>query len=181
MPYFSLFGNQNYTFSDGSTSLINDITKFAVFQDAWVNNPSVQLQYQIKDGELPHSISNKLYDTVDYWWIVLLANKIYDFDEMWPRTSNQLDDYIANKYPFNIPTDVHHYIRPNGTVTDLLSVKLARNVTTDQQAIDIEGLTSVSIFDYEFTLNESKRNIVLIDPEYVGVVVSQFQSVMSNG
>jgi hypothetical protein len=181
MAYFSHFKNEWYKFSDGSTQLINDITKFAAFRNVWINEPRAQLKYEIKDGELPHSISFKLYDTVDYWWMILLVNQIVDFDAAWPKSSADLDNHIAEKYPFNKPNDIHHYVHPNGTVTDLLGMRVFHNVGTDEAAI-IEGeLSGVRIYDHELALNEQKRNIILIDPDYVGLVASEFERLMKNG
>lgn len=181
MSFFSKFGTQWYKFSDGSYSLINDITKFAAFKETWINEPRAQLKYKVKDGELPHTISSKVYDTVNYWWTILLLNRIESLEDQWVRTSSELDQYIADKYPFNNGSDPHHYILPNGTVTDIRAVKLDLGLTNDLDAIAAAGLTSVSIYDYELMINENKRNIILVDPDFIDTVATQFEEIMKNG
>lgn len=181
MSYFATMGTVWYTFKNGDYMAINDLTKHVAFRDVWKNDPRVQLVYKIKDGELPHQISNKLYETVDYWWSVLLFNNIYDFENQWPRSQQQLDDYIADKYPFNEPNDVHHYVAPNGTVSDILSAKVLYGVGTDETAIYLAGLVPVTIFDYEHAINELKRSIILVDPDYIDSVASEFEVLMNGG
>lgn len=179
MSYFSNFGSAWYTFKDGSTNLVNDITKFATFRDVYKNDPRTQLVYTIKDGDLPHMISNKLYGTVDYWWTVLLVNNIYDFEEQWPRSQEALMDYIENKYPFRPLNDVHHWVAANGTITDLTATRIQLGVGTDEAAIAKGQLSPVTIIDYEMAMNELKRNIVLVDPDYITTVAAEFVSLMN--
>lgn len=176
--YFSQMGTAWINYQDGTTRLTNDITKFVTFKNLWKNDPRVQLQYQIKDGDMTHTISNNLYGTVDHWWTVQLFNDIWNFDDQWPRSYDGLNKYIAKKYPLNDPGDVHHYVAANGTVVDLLAVKIKYNVSADRDAIYVANLTPVTIYDYEQAVNEQKRNIILIDPDYIDVVVTQYESLM---
>lgn len=176
--FFGEYGQVWYTLNNGAVVLLNDISKFVTFGQRWKNDQRTQLQYTIKDGELPHQISYRIYDTLDYWWTILLFNNIWDFNNQWPRTDGQVDDYIALKYPNNEPTDVHHYIGPNGLVADLLSFYVLYGTTTDAQAISIGNLEAVSIYDYEHALNDLKRNIIIIDPDVIQSVQNEFQTLL---
>jgi hypothetical protein len=184
MAFFAPMLSTWYTLNDGTVVSLNDISKFATFSQHWKNDQRTQLQYEIKDGDLPHQISNRLYGTVDYWWTVLLFNDIWDFNSQWPRNPGQVDDYIASKYPDNNPFDAHHYISPNGLVADLLSMKLQYNVTSDADAIRLGNLEAISIYDYEHALNDLKRNIIVIDPDSIQSVQREYEDLMagiSNG
>ncbi len=178
MAYFSKFGNVWITLKDGSKVIINDITAFATISDSWRKDARLQLSHSIRDGELPHAISNNLYDTVDYWWTILLVNNIYDFDNQWPRSYEQLNKYIDAKYPGQLRTAVHHYINPQGLVADLLSLRISLGLTSDAAVINQANLEAVSIEEFEIGLNENKRNIILIDPDYISTVQSQFDDLM---
>lgn len=179
MAYFKFMGTVWYTQPDGSVLLMNDLTAFADFTDAWRKDATIQMTYQVGDGELPHMISQKLYGSVDYWWTILLMNNIYDFDNQWPRSYEGLSDYIALKYPDNNPlTDVHHYVNPNGFVADLLSTRISLGVTDDATAIDEGGLEAITIQDFEYGLNEAKRDIILIDPDFIDTVQTTYEQVM---
>jgi hypothetical protein len=179
MAFFTHLGNVWYTFPDGSTTLINDITAYANITDEWKKDARVQIPYEIRDGELPHMISYRLYGTVDYWWTILMMNNIYDFDNQWPRNPSQLNDYIERKYPGKNLTDVHHYINPNGLIADLLSLRIELDLTVDDDVIDQAELETVSIEEFEIGLNESKRKIILIDPDYIASVQTQFETAMN--
>lgn len=178
MPYFKYMGNVWYTMPDGTTLLMNDLTAFADITAEWKRDARVQIPYQIKDGELPHMISQRLYDSVEYWWTILLMNDIYDFDNQWPRSDEQLSEYIALKYPNNLPTDVHHYVNSNGLIADLLSLRIQLGTTDNNVVIDQANLEVVSIQDFEMGLNEEKRNIILIDPDYISTVQTAFEKAM---
>ena len=178
MNYFASMGTTWYSLNNGQTIAINDISKFSIFNKRWKNNQQTQLQYVIKDGELPHQISNRLYGTVDYWWTILLFNDIIDFDKQWPLSQSQVDDFISYKYPDSNPSDAHHYISPNGLVADLLSIYVLYGATTDPQAISIGNLTAVSIYDYEHALNDLRRNIILIDPDSISAVQNEYELIM---
>jgi hypothetical protein len=181
MAFFQFMGNSWYQLKDGSKVLMNDITVFANFSDVWKKDATVQIKHKIKDGELPHSISNKLYDTVEYWWTILLINNIYDFDNQWPRTYAELNDYMDAKYPGKLRSDVHHYRNPQGLVADLLSLRVQYGLTDDNQVINLAGLEPVSIEEFEIGLNDHKRNIVLVDPDYISRVQIEYEKAMSSG
>lgn len=178
MAYFKYMGQVWWNQPDGSQLLMNDLTAFADITDAWRKDARVQIPYQVRDGELPHMISNRLYGSVEYWWTILLMNNIYDFDNQWPRSYEALNDYIALKYPDNLPTDVHHYVNSNGFVADLLSTRISLGVTDDATAIDQGNLEPITIMDFEMGLNEAKRNIVLIDPNFISTVQTAYETAM---
>lgn len=178
--YFSSKGQVWYTLDNGEKVLLNDLTVFATISDSWKSDVRTQLPYTIKDGDLPHMISFKLYGTVDYWWTVLLLNDIYDFDNQWPRSYDDLNTYIDNKYPGQSRTDVHHYIDGDGLVADLLAMKILYNVTADSDAIEQGGLEAVTIEEYEIAANEYKRQIKLIDPDYISAVQKEYELQMNS-
>lgn len=177
--YFAQKGNVWYRQEDGTQILLNDITTFATFSDTWKKDVRTQMPYSIRDGELPHMISFRLYGTVDYWWTILLLNDIYDFDSQWPRNHEVLNDYIDRKYPGKARDDVHHYINGHGLVADLLSLRIAYGTQDDAEVINRAGLEAVSIEEFEIAVNESKRNIMLVDPDYISAVQKEYDDQMN--
>jgi hypothetical protein len=178
MAFFTQMGNVWFTLEDGSKVLINDITTFARIEERWNTDARVQMAYKIKDGELPHMISNRLYGSVEYWWTILKLNNIFDYDNQWPRSTKQLYEYIERKYPEQDRSDLHHYIDPNGLVADLLSLRIEYGLEDDEEVIDRAGLEKVSIEEYEMAVNELKRDIILIDPDYIGSVQTEYDKAM---
>lgn len=178
MTYFSSHGSVWITIEDGNQILMNDLTVFANISKSWKENSNLQMEYQIKDGDTPYLLSNRLYNTVSYWWTVLLMNDISDMTEQWPRSYDDLNRYIEQKYPNQSKYDVHHYIDPSGLVADLISNRIKYGVTTDSEAINAAGLEPVTILEYETAVNENKRNIVLIDPDFISLVDKEYNELM---
>lgn len=179
MSYFAPMSSVWYTLPDGVTTiLVNDITSFATIIKTWKTDATIQLAYKIQDGELPHMISVKLYDKVDFWWTILQVNDIYDFDNQWPRSYDQLNDYIDAKYPGQPRNTVHHYLDTNGLIADLLSLRIESGSTDNNYVINYYGLTPVSIVDYEVAVNEAKRDIILIDPDFIDAVQTAYNNAM---
>jgi hypothetical protein len=177
MSYFAQMGTV-WVNIDGQKLLLNDVTAFAQIAEAWKKDARVQIPYQVRDGELPHMISHRLYGTVEYWWTIMLMNNIFDFDNQWPRSQKQLYEYIERKYPGQDNTEVHHYINPQGLVADLLSLRIEYGLTDDAAVIDRAGLETISIEEYEIAANDVKRNIILVDPDYIQTVQTEYDKSM---
>lgn len=167
MTFFSNFGNVWHTLPNGQTVLLNDITKYITIPQRFRNDSRYYLEYSIKEGDRPDLISNRLYGTVDYAWTILIMNGLSDMENKWPRSQVRLEEFIAEKYPFQNSLDVHHYEDENGLVQDPLALRLANGFHNENMAIVNYGLQPVSIFDHEYNLNEEKRKIKLLDPDYI--------------
>lgn len=178
MSYFASMGSVWVTLRDGSKVILNDITAFAKITNKWKNDARLAIPYQVKDGELPHMISQRLYGTVDYWWAILMVNDIYDLDEQWPRNQRQLNEHIARKYNNAPRTTVHHYRDPNGLIADLLSLRIELGLTNNSDVINQAGLEAVTIEEFEIAANDQKRNIILIDPDYIQAVHNEYEKAM---
>jgi hypothetical protein len=63
----------------------------------------------------------------------------------------------------------------NQVVSGTTTISFADGTTATQTV----SVNPISIYNYENTLNENKRNIKLINSNYVGSMESQFQSLMS--
>ena len=70
-------------------------------------NISVFDTYDVKEGETPEMIADKLYDDPELHWVVLLMNDISDRYHQWPLNHNQFIAHINDKYS-DIDA-VHHY------------------------------------------------------------------------
>lgn len=91
--------------------LTNILTRSAFMREI-LSNASLFYEYQVKDGETPEIIADKLYGDVGRFWIVLLFNNLsnpyYDF----PLVQSQLNDLITSKYDMTLEdsqSTIHHY------------------------------------------------------------------------
>ena len=77
---------------------IKDITRRVRFLEQVTSDPRVFLPYTIKEGETAAEISYHYYGTVNYVWLVYVANNIIDPYYDWPMDQTSLDAFIADKY-----------------------------------------------------------------------------------
>ena len=52
-------------------------------------------KYEIIGDERPDNVSEKVYGTNNFDWVVLMANNIIDVYNEWPLTHQQLNQYLT--------------------------------------------------------------------------------------
>ena len=171
MHYFSHFPKIYYdAVQDGTTSpkLVTDILRRVKVRDGIKNEVSTFDKYQVIAGETPEIISYKLYETVDYYWTILLMNNIRDRFYDWPLSEQQFEDYVAEKY--TNPGAIHHYeiSQSSGPSTSLDNSHLI------EVNSDASGATSVSNYEYERRLQDNKSLIKVLKPRYLSQFVEEF-------
>lgn len=77
---------------------IRDITRRNQFIKNVSTNPLVYLPYTVKEGEKPEDIANWYYGSTDYTWLVYLSNNILDPYHQWPKSTQEFNDYMIEKY-----------------------------------------------------------------------------------
>lgn len=163
--YFSKFPSVNYTKANSNTQydVVTDATIRVSFSKEIKENYVIYEEYDIKEGETPEIVAFKYYENAQYHWIILMINDIIDPRFEWPLNNQQLNDYVAAKY--DNPEGTHHYVMPNN-----------RDIIVDA---DYPSAFPVSNYQYEDALNEEKRTIRILKPEFVSAVVAEFTSVIN--
>jgi hypothetical protein len=77
---------------------IRDITRRNQFIKNVSTNPLVYLPYTVKEGEKAEDIANWYYGSTDYTWLVYLSNNIVDPYHQWPKSTQEFNDYLIDKY-----------------------------------------------------------------------------------
>lgn len=188
------------------TNLVNRVE----FLPQLSRNPMLFYQYTIQDGDTPESIAEKYYDDAYRYWIVLLANNIQDPQTDWPLRTEQFQIYLNDKYQSAantanqnvneyLVTTVHHYEKQVVSTDNVSATKSVKTIIIDEDTYNTlvpsiqtysfpDGSSStvevkkeaVSIYDYEFTVNEDKRLINLVQSRYISDVEKTFESLMSD-
>ena len=102
--YFNNFKTLLYPFptigNDKSEKsiLIKDITTNIRFKKAFIESLPLTETYKIMDGDTPEIISEKLYGTSNYHWILMILNQRYDYINDFPLSNRELEIMISNKY-----------------------------------------------------------------------------------
>jgi hypothetical protein len=231
MKYFRYFPSLKYDLDDNkSTREVVDLFRLSKVVNSITDDISFYRTYTIQDGERPDHVSMNIYGTQEYYWTFFLVNEgLKNVYENWPRTVQQLEDYVSEKYPYEYLSheeydlfnkfEVGENIRglisgATATIVDLntnlgwirikdrsgtfIQNELIRGDSTlDEVSYEGGGLfyyaahhyeldgevvprstplaAMVSNYDHEVSVNEAKRDIRVIRPEFVGDVKRQFR------
>lgn len=188
MQYFKNFEAIYYTLNK-ETRLLVDITKRVIIKSNVVNNTDAYVEYQVKDNDTLQSISQSIYDQTYPFWVIMLVNKMINPYIALPFTEKDLLKYVKNKYGEENIYSVHHYEDENGNIVDypiiiddetgdLYRIINDQHVRINKDLIYQHQITCnynpVTNYDYEARINENKRNIKLLKPEFLNTVVEQF-------
>ena len=149
-------------------------------------------KYQVITDERPDNVAFKVYGDSNLDWMVLLANNIINVQQEWPLEHQSYYTYLIGKYGSDAALqNVHHYetreiknsvgkvIVPEG-----LEVPSDFNITYFdtglgvQQTVTTEIVTEITNQVYEDGLNDAKRNIDIIKPRFVGLIIEEIEKAM---
>lgn len=186
--------------------ITNILTRFS-FERELKENSATYYKYDIKDGDTPENLAYKLYDSPNRHWIILGFNDILDPQYDWPLDERTFYRYVESKYVANANTgqsgltwsqaNVYAYYRvetrtitlTQKTVVDKILVDAATyaNISLGTTTITLKTGEAMTVattketktyYDYEQELNESKRTIKILKPEFVSKVETELKRVL---
>lgn len=179
MKYFSKFPTLEYDFSIGTEAeypvVVTDIlVRLRAIVDSEYDLSKLVMDYYIVDGDTMEVISHKMYGKVEYHWTIPFINEKYNYVVDYPLNQNQLEEYIFQKYGTSADA-IHHYENDKGHIITGYLTDEGMWVPGKYRDGDFvyNGIT-ISNRDYETLLNESKRQIKVISPDYITLFVSKF-------
>ena len=140
-----------------NNSLITDITNNLTIE--WTPGNMFFVEYIIQDGDTAENIAYRLWNDSSLSWIIYYINKIIDPFFDWPLRSNEIMEYVKNKYGTAQVYSPHHYEK-NGYI-----------VNKDPNDDSIKVVTN---YTYEFNQNEKKRTINLPTEDFIANFLSQW-------
>ena len=133
--------------------------------------------YDVKEGESPESIADKLYGDSELHWVIMLINNITDRYHQWPLSSGQFLNYINDKYD-NVDA-VHHYEIAQSSGNTATKIEVYQNSALYTGDSDFYASASiVTNFEYEESVQDEVRKIRLLDPLYIDQFVTEFETLM---
>ena len=157
---------------DGNFKIVTNLLKRVALRTKVRTNTLLYDTYDVKEGETPEMIADKLYDDPELHWVVLFVNNITDRYHQWPMNFGQFNAFIADKYS-NVDA-VHHY-EVSQTSGDT-SVKI--DIGTDTTGYSEADLTTVTNREFEEERQDTLRSIRLLDFAYVDQFVLEFRNLM---
>jgi len=195
--YFRNVPNFDYVSRNANEKNISDyaavknLFKRAKFREDIFQNLAFFTKYSIIGDERPDQVAFKIYgeDTLD--WVVLLANNILNIQTEWPMTQEVFDKYLIEKYgSYANLNAVHHYetieVKNSAGIVILpkgLQVEQNYSVTyyddiIGQEVTRTNITTEVTNYQYEDLIQDEKRNIFLLKPDYLNVIFNDLQDTM---
>ena len=157
---------------NGDFKIVTNLLKRVALRTKVRTNTLLYDTYDVKDGETPEMIADKLYDDPQLHWVVLFVNNITDRYHQWPMASIQFNQFVNDKYT-NIDA-VHHY-EIEQTSGDT-SVKI--NIGTDTTGYSEADLTTITNYEYEVERQDTLRKIRLLDGAYIEQFQEEFETLM---
>ncbi len=137
--YFSKFPLIKY-----NDIFVRDITRRTDFIQENLSDPYLFLPYTVTEGDRPEDIALLYYGSVEYTWLVLLANNINDPYYEWYMPEEQFNQYLIEKYTEisgKKGTEVLDWLK-NQTIDENIAyyyVEIDENTSTDN-ILDIDSL-----------------------------------------
>ena len=126
--------------------------------------------YDVKEGETPEMIADKLYDDPQLHWVVMIVNNITDRYHEWPMSGNQFLDYVNEKY--SNPEGTHHYEIEQSSGDTTVKINIGTYYTDHPTA------TLITNYEYEEEEQNRRRKIRLLDPKFIQDFTAEFSDLM---
>lgn len=170
---------------------VKNLFKRVKLSDDIFSNLQYFTKYQIIGDERPDNVAYKVYGDESLDWIVLLSNNIIDVRQEWPMPQSSFENYILKNYGSyeNLET-IHHYEtievkNTNGIIIVPKGLRVPSNYSVtyydsglEQEVIKTNITEPFTNYQYEIDLENKKRNIFLLKPSYINLVLNDIQTTM---
>ena len=191
MTYFRELPNLNYqsTALDRSSSedyvQVKNIFRRAKLRDDLKYVFTSLVDYYIKDGVRHDQVAVNIYGDPELDWVVLSSANIINVRDEWPLDSREMYNYALNKYGNDL-NQIRHYettevkdssgrlILPKGKVVDS-GFTIPDPSSSTATLNPVGGVTN---YEYESKLNDEKRSIYIITPDYLQVFLNDMKDIM---
>ena len=168
---------------NGDFKIVTNLLKRVAVRTKVRTNTLLYDTYDVKEGETPEMIADKLYNDPQLHWIVLLLNDITDRYHQWPMSTPQFLAFINDKYVNADGTSnvdgVHHYEIAQDSGDTKTKIEVYKNSALYTGDSDFYASASiVTNFEYEENEQDDKRKIRLLDPSYIDQFVTEFKSLI---
>ena len=194
-PYFKQFPNFQYNDRTPGGSTIGDFVEVKnlfrklSISDFIFSNATFFTKYTIKGDDRPDNVAYEIYNDATLDWLVLTMNNISNVFDEWPLTNQNFENYLLNKYGSteNIYA-VKHYETERVTDSQGKVIIPAGKVVPEDFSITFydAGLKTevlktlitdeVTNYVYEQRIQDRKRNIYLMKPQYLTGILDEVKS-----
>ena len=168
MAYFYNFPLIPYdNFGEGNFQLMTNLLRRVGLRTKVSSNKLFFDTYEVKEGETPESLADKLYGDSELHYIIMMVNDISDRFHQWPKTSSQFIKNLNDKYAN--PDGVHHYEITQTSGDTSLKINIGPDNTDHPTA------TPITNREFEEERQDTLRKIRLLDPSFLDQFVGEFE------
>ena len=149
-------------------------------------------KYEIPDEFRPETVAEDFYGNDELDWVILTTAGIVNIRNEWPLNNRDVFNYSFEKYGDDL--NATRFFETKEIKNSSGSIILEKGKVVDSDFVfkyyDTNGIvevkgtnvrTGVSNYDYEVRLNEEKRSIFVLKPEYLQQFLSDFRDIMLYG
>ena len=155
---------------DGTFKDVKNLLRRVALNTKVRTNTLIYDTYDVKEGETPESIADKLYDDPELHWVIMIINDITDRYHQWPMSTPQFLAFLNDKY--DNPDGTHHYEITQTSGNTNLKIDIGSDNTGHA------GATLITNREYEESRQDTLRSIRLLDSDYVEQFVDEFKNLM---
>ena len=167
--------------------VVKNIFKRAIIRDDIFDEATAFTKYSFIGDERPDQVAAGFYNDSTLDWVVLTTNNIVHVRDEWPMGNQDFLTYLNEKYTAEELSNIHHYetklirdssgklIQPVG-----LTVPAGHSITFLDNGVlrEESSLTSFTFLEHETDVNDNKRNINILRPEYLNFFLESFEEIM---
>ena len=148
-------------------------------------------KYIVSGDKRPDNVAFEFYDDSSLDWLVLASNNIVNVKTEWPMSQLEYNQYLLDKYgSYEKINEVHHY--------ETVEIRNGDNVIMVQKGLKVASDYSITYFDsrdgglvtkypvktvtnyeYEEQLQDERRNIFLLKPQYLSIALDDLELIMT--
>ena len=177
--YFSSFPKIQYDSKGlGNPKVVTNLLKRVAIRAKVKDSAMMYDTYDIRNGDTPESLADRLYNNSQLHWVILLTNDITDRYHQWPMYERQFNTYLNEKY--DNPDGIHHYEISQSSGDANTKIEVYANEALYTGDTDFySNATIVTNREYEESEQDKKRKIKLLDPSFIDQFVEEFELLMS--
>jgi hypothetical protein len=148
-------------------------------------------KYQIVGDDRPDNVAFNVYEDETLDWVVLLSNNITNIQTEWPLNQQSFYNFLIEKYGSEEAIHgIHHYETTEVRNTDKTIIvpkglKVPQNYSIEFYDARLSSYTTASNitteitnYTYENKIEENKRNIYILKPAYLNVILNDMEESM---
>tara|TARA_R100001443_G_scaffold5648_3_gene14423 strand:+ start:17897 stop:18562 length:666 start_codon:yes stop_codon:yes gene_type:complete len=149
-------------------------------------------KYKIIGDDRPDNVAAQVYDDSSLDWVILLSNNITNIQSEWPLEHKSFQNFLFDKYGSEENLQgIHHYetteVRnTKRTIIIPKGLEVPKDYSVEfwderiGKSTTVSNITTpITNYVYELNIEDKKRNIFLLKPNFLNIVITDLEAAMS--